>query len=101
MAQVAAHGEQANPAKAQQVQHAAAGKKRAAEAPLENEQRLSKRFDLLNLGMYLIYLLGSGHVSLTAQQWTTMAPACTSPSQALKTPQLAPAHLTQYQRPIL
>lgn len=53
MAQVVAHGEQASPAKAH-VQNAAAGKKRAAEAPLENEQRLSKRFDLLNLGMCFI-----------------------------------------------
>jgi hypothetical protein len=29
------------------------GKKRPAEASLEGEQRLSKRFDLLNLGTYM------------------------------------------------
>ena len=28
------------------------GKKRAADGPLDGEQRLSKRFDLLNLGMW-------------------------------------------------
>jgi hypothetical protein len=33
-------------------QHAPHGTKRSAETSLENEQRLSKRFDLLNLGMY-------------------------------------------------
>ena len=31
------------------------GKKRPADASLEGEQRLSKRFDLLNLGMYYVY----------------------------------------------
>lgn len=33
-------------------QHAPHGIKRSAESSLENEQRLSKRFDLLNLGTH-------------------------------------------------
>jgi hypothetical protein len=37
----------------QPAQNAPHGKKRAAENGLENEQRLSKRFDLLNLGMHV------------------------------------------------
>jgi hypothetical protein len=46
MAQTIAPGSQTtNP----RGQHAPHGKKRAAEGSLENEQRLSKRFDLLNL----------------------------------------------------
>ena len=50
MAQTIAPGSQTtNP----RGQHAPHGKKRAAEGSLENEQRLSKRFDLLNLGTAL------------------------------------------------
>ncbi|QRC98657.1 hypothetical protein JI435_047030 [Parastagonospora nodorum SN15] len=44
MAQVVAHSSPFAP------QHAPHGIKRSAESSLENEQRLSKRFDLLNLG---------------------------------------------------
>ncbi|KAH7408210.1 hypothetical protein DE146DRAFT_687556 [Phaeosphaeria sp. MPI-PUGE-AT-0046c] len=55
MADVVAPGSSPNPSQppAQTTlppaQHAPQGTKRAAEAPLVNEQRLSKRFDLLNL----------------------------------------------------
>jgi hypothetical protein len=45
MAQVVAPGSHLTPSS-----YAPHGKKRAAEGSLENEQRLSKRFDLLNLG---------------------------------------------------
>ncbi|EUC48747.1 hypothetical protein COCMIDRAFT_2408 [Bipolaris oryzae ATCC 44560] len=49
MAQVVAHSSQARPASYAQQQNAPHGKKRPADGSLENEQRLSKRFDLLNL----------------------------------------------------
>lgn len=50
MAQVVAPGSSANPPPQQQSsQHAPHGTKRSAETSLEHEQRLSKRFDLLNL----------------------------------------------------
>ncbi|KAE8822698.1 hypothetical protein PTNB73_09782 [Pyrenophora teres f. teres] len=47
MAQVVAHSNHANPPYGQQ--NAPHGKKRPADSSLEHEQRLSKRFDLLNL----------------------------------------------------
>ncbi|KAF2026494.1 hypothetical protein EK21DRAFT_73971 [Setomelanomma holmii] len=47
MAEVVASGTHSTP----QTQHAPHGTKRAAENGLENEQRLSKRFDLLNLAI--------------------------------------------------
>ena len=50
MAEVEAPGHQ--PSRLSQAQHREPphGKKRPAESGLEDEQRLSKRFDLLNLG---------------------------------------------------
>ncbi|KAH7399582.1 hypothetical protein BKA66DRAFT_406606 [Pyrenochaeta sp. MPI-SDFR-AT-0127] len=48
MAEVVAPGSQAN-SKSQSLQNAPHGIKRAADSSLEHEQRLSKRFDLLNL----------------------------------------------------
>jgi hypothetical protein len=62
MAQVVAPGSPVNPQ--QQQQHAPHGTKRSAENSLEHEQRLSKRFDLLNLGMHLTPTQTSFH-SLT------------------------------------
>jgi hypothetical protein len=50
MAQVVAPGSQT-------TKNAPHGKKRAADSSLEHEQRLSKRFDLLNLGMCSLLLL--------------------------------------------
>lgn len=50
MAQVVAPG---SPSSSPRAQHAPHGKKRAADNSLEHEQRLSKRFDLLNLGTTL------------------------------------------------
>lgn len=52
MTQAVAHGSLANPPSAP-PRHAPHGQKRAAETSLEPEQRLSKRFDLLNLGTLL------------------------------------------------
>lgn len=53
MAEVAVPASQDTYTSTPSQHHATAphGKKRAADAPLESEQRLSKRFDLLNLGM--------------------------------------------------
>jgi hypothetical protein len=50
MAQVVAPGSPFSPPQ----QHAPHGTKRSAESGLENEQRLSKRFDLLNIGKHMI-----------------------------------------------
>lgn len=49
MASVVAPGSQPTPSLGPQQHATTHTKKRAADAPLENEQRLSKRFDLLNL----------------------------------------------------
>lgn len=61
MAQVVAHSSQARPASYAQQQNAPHGKKRPADGSLENEQRLSKRFDLLNLGMSIVFPLVVWH----------------------------------------
>ena len=51
MAQVVAHSSHTSPRYGQQS--APHGKKRPADSSLEHEQRLSKRFDLLNLGTHI------------------------------------------------
>ena len=60
------------------------GVKRAADSSLESEQRLSKRFDLLNLGMHrYVTALGS---NLTASLQSIMASVSTFLSPVPPTP---------------
>jgi hypothetical protein len=58
MAEVAAPGSSINPPQQLREAQGPHGTKRTAENSLEHEQRLSKRFDLLNLGMHLMPTLG-------------------------------------------
>ena len=96
MAQVVAPGSHLNPSS-----YAPHGKKRAAESELKNEQRLSKRFDLLNLGMEAPFTLyfTSPSPSHTDTQQRTMAHASTSPSQGRVT-RRSPALHPPMQAPI-
>jgi hypothetical protein len=95
MAEVVAPGSPINPPQ-HRGQHAPHGTKRAAEGSLEHEQRLSKRFDLLNLGMRSTRRPDPAP-ALTSTQSTAMARACTSPSQARQTPHCRAPLQTQSQ----
>jgi hypothetical protein len=66
------------------------GHKRRATDELERDQRLAKRFDLLNLGMYLAIFYHNNNNWLTHPQQTTPSSMYQYQHQLMINPPLAP-----------